>query len=189
MSFSELTEADRRELLRIARASIEQGLLGEGPLRPDLTPLSARLRADGASFVTLERNGELRGCIGSLEARQALARDVGEHAYDAAFRDPRFPPLSPSELADLHLSISVLSAPQPIEFKDEADLIDTIRPGVDGLILADDGYRGTFLPSVWESLPDPREFLRHLKRKAGLPEDYWSPTLKLWRYTTEYFDR
>ena len=140
-----------------------------------------------ATFVTLNKFGELRGCIGHLEAIQPLIADVAENAFNAAFRDPRFQPVTASEFGDLEVHISVLSPPEPMVFTSEADLLRQIRPGIDGLILEDGAYRGTFLPSVWEQLPDPAQFLAHLKMKAGLPPNYWSDTLKVSRYTTESF--
>lgn len=182
-----LNARDRASLRAVAAASIRHGLDRGSPLSVDAREHSAALRAPGASFVTLHRQGDLRGCIGSLEAQRPLVVDVAENAYAAAFRDPRFAPLRAEELADLQLHISVLSAPAPLEFRDEADLLRQLRPGVDGLILTADGHRGTFLPSVWESLPRPEQFLAQLKRKAGLPADFWSPALRVQRYTTEAF--
>ena len=112
---------------------------------------------------------------------------MAHNAFSAAFQDPRFPPLDDSETADLTLDISVLGTPEAMTFSSEQDLLRQLRPGVDGLIMEERGQRGTFLPSVWESLPQPVDFLRQLKRKAGLPESYWSDTLRVWRYTTETF--
>ena len=127
------------------------------------------------------------GCIGSLEARRPLICDVAENAFSAAFRDPRFPPLKAAELKSISLELSVLGQAERIVFDSEQDLLMQIRPELDGLILRDGNYRGTFLPSVWKSLPDARQFLQHLKLKAGLPADHWSDTLEVWRYTTESF--
>ncbi|HDP90292.1 MAG TPA: AmmeMemoRadiSam system protein A [Thioalkalivibrio sp.] len=185
MADAGLDAGERQRLVDIARRSIERGLHSGRALSPVLDDLPARLRAPGASFVTLKRHGELRGCIGTLEAYQPLALDVAAHAFDAAFRDPRFAPLSADELADLELDISILGTPEELVFQDEAGLVRQLRPGVDGLILQEGQRRGTFLPSVWEQLPDPAEFLRQLKRKAGLPADYWSDTLRVWRYGVE----
>ncbi len=179
--------AQRAELLRLARASILHGLETGRPLRVDPSDFEPGLAAPGAAFVTLHRQGELRGCIGSLEAHRPLVEDVAENAFAAAFRDPRFPPLAPQEFDDLEIEISVLSPPEPMRFSDEADLLRQLRPGVDGLILEDMGRRGTFLPSVWAQLPRREDFLAHLKLKAGLPPAHWSPTLRVWRYTTESF--
>ncbi len=174
-------------MLALARDSIRHGLATGRPLEVDVTAFDPELRKPGASFVTLDAHGRLRGCIGSLEAYRPLVVDVADNAFNAAFRDPRFPPVREDEFEDLRIHVSVLSPPEPLQFRDEADLLAQLRPGVDGLILEDRGRRGTFLPSVWEPLPDRREFLAHLKLKAGLPPDHWSPTLRVWRYTTESF--
>ena len=177
----------RRILLRVARESIAHGLRSGRPLPVDPKEYDPELRAMRATFVTLNERGRLRGCIGHLEAIQPLVADVAENAFNAAFRDPRFPPVSAGEFDALEIHISVLSPPEPMQFSSQEDLLQQIRPGIDGLILEEGAYRGTFLPSVWEELPDPRQFLAHLKRKAGLPQDYWSDTLKVYRYTTESF--
>jgi AmmeMemoRadiSam system protein A len=182
-----LTPDEREVLLDLALRSIEHGL-DEGralPVRPEDYP--ERLHAERATFVTLHRGGLLRGCIGHLEAFQPLVRDVADNAWAAAFRDPRFPPLGRGEMPGLRLHISVLSPPQPLTFDSEAGLLAQIRPGVDGLILQDGMARGTFLPSVWESLPRVEDFWVHLKRKAGLPARHWSATLRVFRYQTESF--
>jgi len=144
------------------------------------------LKEERATFVTLTIDGHLRGCIGMLEACRPLAEDVAENAVSAAFHDPRFPPLSQEEFDDLKISISVLSPPQEMNFSSEADLVSQIRPGVDGLILQEGFRRGTFLPSVWEELSEGEMFFKHLKLKAGLSAGYWSDTLRVFRYTTEY---
>ena len=136
----------------------------------------------GASFVTLTQQGQLRGCIGSLEAHRPLNLDVEENAIAAAFRDPRFPPLSHEELARTRIEVSVLERPQALRFSDEKDALRQLRPGLDGLILQCAQRRATFLPQVWESLPTPAHFLRQLKLKAGLPEDFWDENITLARY-------
>jgi hypothetical protein len=177
----------RTILLDLARRSIVHGLDRSTPLPVDPADYPEPLRAERAAFVTLHLHGELRGCIGHLEAVQPLVRDVVENAYAAAFRDPRFPPLSRQELPGLAVHISILTAPEPMTFATEADLLAQIRPGIDGLILIEGQARGTFLPSVWESLSEPRDFLNHLKRKAGLPAEHWSDRLRVERYTTESF--
>ncbi len=182
-----LNPQHRRILLRVARESIAHGLRSGRPLLVDPQEYDPELRAMRATFVTLNERGRLRGCIGHLEAIQPLVADVAENAFNAAFRDPRFPPVSAGEFDALEIHISVLSPPEPMEFSSQEDLLRQIRPGIDGLILEEGVYRGTFLPSVWEELPDPRQFLAHLKLKAGLPQDYWSDTLKVYRYTTESF--
>lgn len=187
MSASELNAEHQRQLLHLAREAIARGLKTHRAWVPDVSDLPEVLCEPGASFVTLTRFGELRGCIGTLEVYQPLAKDVAEHAYAAAFSDPRFPPLSRDEFADLELEISVLGPPEALHFRDEADLLRQLRPGVDGLILQAGENRGTFLPSVWRSLQTPAAFVAHLKQKAGLPADYWSDALKAWRYTTFSF--
>jgi uncharacterized protein len=182
-----LLDEDRQTLLDVARASIDYGLQHRQAVPVVVTEYSSALQQPGASFVTLKIKAELRGCIGTLTAHQALVQDVAENAHNAAFRDPRFPGLSAGEFAQLEVHISVLTPPQPMRFVDEPDLLRQIQPHVDGLVLSDGVYRGTFLPSVWESLRDRQDFLRHLKVKAGLPPDYWSPTLRVERYGVEEF--
>lgn len=186
MPSAELSAEHRRLLVDLARESIAYGLQEGRALKVDPASYPEPLRRPAASFVTLRYEGRLRGCIGALEAYQPLVADVAEHAYAAAFRDPRFPPLSAAELAGLTLDISILSPAEELAFADEQDLLRQLRPGVDGLILQEGARRVTFLPSVWESLPRPQEFLRELKVKAGLPPDYWSPTLRVFRYRTEH---
>ena len=184
-----LNDGQRKLLLDIARDSILTGLREGHPLILDPREFDPALRQRRATFVTLNRNGQLRGCIGHLQAMQPLVKDVAENAFSAAFNDNRFPPLSDHEFSDLDIHISVLSPAEPMDFDSEADLLHQLRPGVDGLILEDGYYRGTFLPSVWEQLPTPELFLAHLKQKAGLPQNYWSDTLRVSRYTTESFGK
>jgi len=182
-----LTKNQQTTLLQLARTSITHGLQTGRPLAVDLTAYPGALTEQRASFVTLERYGQLRGCIGMLQASRPLALDVAENAFAAAFRDPRFPPLSPAELTDLDLHISVLSSASTLNFSSEADLLAQLRPGVDGLILEEGHHRATFLPSVWEQLPEPQQFLQHLKQKAGLPRNYWSDSLSISRYLADVF--
>lgn len=176
---------ERNTLLEVAFKAIAHGLHHgiAKPLQPN--QYSATLQATRASFVTLKIADELRGCIGTLEAIRPLIDDVNENAFAAAFRDPRFPPLAEQESAGLQISISVLSSSEPMTFSSEQDLVAQLRPGIDGLILEEDYRRGTFLPTVWESLPEPRAFLRQLKLKAGLHPDYWSHRVQVYRYHTE----
>ncbi len=141
------------------------------------------LERPGATFVTLQQAGELRGCIGSLEAHRSLLLDVRANAQAAAFHDPRFAPLTARELEITRVEVSLLSAPEPMMVASELALLAALRPGVDGLILSLGPRRATFLPQVWESLPDPVEFVAHLKRKAGLPFDFWSAEIRCSRYT------
>jgi AmmeMemoRadiSam system protein A len=182
-----LTLSHRNILLDTASASIRHGLDTGSALEPDINAYDQTLQAERACFVTLHRNHNLRGCIGHLEAVQPLILDVAENAFAAAFKDPRFAPLEESEMDGLDIHISILTLPQPLLFSSEQDLLSRLRPGIDGLILEDGAHRGTFLPSVWNSLADPESFLRHLKLKAGLPENYWSDTVTIQRYETESF--
>jgi AmmeMemoRadiSam system protein A len=183
----ELTATQQRLLLQLARESISYGLDHGRAIEVDVQRYDEPLRRPAATFVTLHKSGDLRGCIGALQPYQPLVSDVAEHAYAAAFNDPRFAPLRREELDAIVISISVLGPPQAVEFTDEEQLIAQLRPAVDGLILEEGRNRGTFLPSVWETLPQPRQFLQQLKRKAGLPADYWSESLRVSRYTTHSF--
>ena len=182
-----LSTSDRATLLDVARASIQHGLDHGRALPVNPADYPETLRTQRATFVTLESGGQLRGCIGALAAYQPLVQDVAAHAYAAAFEDHRFPELRVNELPKLEIHISVLSPPELLQFGSEAELLAQLRPGVDGLILQFRHYRSTFLPAVWEPLPDPYVFLAQLKQKAGLPLDFWSPELQVQRYTTEYF--
>ncbi|MEE4377758.1 MAG: AmmeMemoRadiSam system protein A [Candidatus Competibacteraceae bacterium] len=182
-----LSAEDQAVLLEVARQSITSGLEHGCALSIDPNAYPASLQPIRATFVTLEIDNNLRGCIGALDARLPLVEDVAEHAYSAAFEDPRFPPLRKPEFAELALHISVLSPPLPLSFESEDDVLAQLRPGVDGLVLQIGANRATFLPSVWEHLPDPYIFLAQLKQKAGLPLDYWSADLRIERYTTESF--
>ncbi len=180
-----LPEAERTRLTGLAQQSIKHGLDHDDPLPVALEEWPKSSQSVQASFVTLKKNGDLRGCIGSLEATRPLVEDVAHNAFAAAFRDPRFSRVGPEEFLDLHIHISVLSRPEPITFGSQQELIDQLRPGIDGLILTEGNRRGTFLPSVWENIPERNNFLQQLKRKAGLDPGYWSPTVSAARYTTE----
>ena len=147
------------------------------------------LDTPGASFVTLTKAGALRGCIGSLTAYRPLGEDVAANAANAAFRDPRFPPLSAQELPGTHIEVSVLSDPEPYAFSGRADALSRLRPGIDGVTLEYGNHRGTFLPQVWDTLPGPENFLNHLVRKAGLPAGWWDDGVRLSRYTVKAFDQ
>jgi len=187
MSFTEL---ESKTLMAVATASIEHGLTHHRALTVNPEDYSPKLREERVSFVTLKIQGQLRGCMGALVATRPLISDVAIHAYAAAFSDPRFASLQSSELPQLDVHISVLTVPEPMAFTSEADLIRQLQPGVDGLIIKDGWYRGTFLPAVWEALPEPQEFVRQLKHKAGLPMNHWSDSLTIQRYTAEsiFFD-
>lgn len=179
-----LSSGDQHDLLELAADSIEMGLKGT-QLEVDLTVYSGALRAPGASFVTINVRDQLRGCIGSLAIKRALAIDVVKNARAAAFDDPRFSALTQEEFENLHIHISVLSSPETIECASEDELVRQLRPGIDGVILEDGASRATYLPSVWEALPDPQQFVQQLKCKAGLSSGHWSETMKVQRYTTE----
>ena len=168
-------------LLTIARNAIAKRLGNE---ECSVTP-HPELSRLGASFVTLTQNGQLRGCIGSLEAYRPLATDVAENAVAAAFRDPRFPPLLSEELTHTRIEVSLLGPSEAMDFIDEADAIAHLRPGIDGLILSHGNRHATFLPQVWETLHAPQRFMAQLKLKAGLPADFWDENIELARYSVQ----
>lgn len=175
---------DRGRILpAIARAAIASRFGREAPV--DVS--APWLGEPRACFVTLTVGGELRGCIGSLEPSRPLLQDLRQNALAAAFRDPRFPPLGSGELELIRVEVSLLSPLEPLSFRDEADAVAQLRPGIDGVLLEYGHHRGTFLPQVWKELPGPREFVAHLKRKAGLPATFWDDSLRLYRYTVEKF--
>lgn len=177
----------RRQLLALARTSIEAGLRRGSYVEPQLQDLPPELLERRASFVTLHIAGELRGCIGALEPARPLGEDVWRNAYGAAFNDPRFPPLTATEWSRCTVHASVLTPPAPLVARREQDLLAQLRPGVDGLILELGASRATFLPAVWEQARDPAQFVRQLKLKAGWRADFWSPEIKAHRYECESF--
>jgi len=170
-------------LLQVARAEIARalGLEAEITLPQD----AAWLAAQGASFVTLTIAAELRGCIGTLEAHRSLIEDVRKNARAAAFDDPRFSPLRREEFDAVSVEVSLLSTPEPLAVKTEAEALACLRPHIDGVVLEYDWHRATFLPQVWEQLPNPRKFLQQLKRKAGLSEDFWADKVLVSRYAVQ----
>lgn len=180
-----LDEQEKLVLLSIAHEALTKAVCEGVAVQLPLAELPLRLQQPGASFVTLTLRGQLRGCIGTLSAYKPLAQDVADNAAASALRDPRFPPVTPLEVPKLKLEISVLTAPVDFPVSSEADLLAKLQPGVHGLILQDGNHRATFLPSVWEQLPSPRDFVAHLKQKAGLSVDYWSPTLRCQVYWAE----
>lgn len=189
---SPLCAPHRQLLLNVARSSVQHGLRERRALAPELVAFPREFHEERATFVTLylpARNGDkvLQGCIGSLKPHRPLVVDVARNAYAAAFEDRRGRKLLDIDLNTLEIHISLLHPPEPMTFVSEDDLVAQVRPGVDGLIVEENGHRGTLLPSVWESLPDPREFVRHVKLKAGLSPSYWSSSLRFYRYTTEAF--
>lgn len=180
-----MTENRGRLLLHLARTAIAEKL---GVSRKiDLCTDSGWLHETAASFVTLHRNGTLRGCIGSLEAYRPLIEDVRANAVSAAFHDPRFPPLDENEFEAIDIEVSLLTPLEPFPVSNEADAVTRLRPGHDGIVLEYGSHRGTFLPQVWQQLPEPARFLIHLKQKAGLAADFWHEDVRLYRYSVEKY--
>jgi hypothetical protein len=183
-----LTDAERALLLKLARQALEAAVRGESPPPLKLGDLPARLQEPGATFVTLTRHGDLRGCIGALEAYQPLAEDVREHAIAAALEDYRFPPVQPHELAEIHIEISRLTPPKPLDYDQPAALPGLLHPGQDGVILRDGWRRATFLPQVWEKIPEAELFLGYLCQKMGVAMDTWRrKKLDVLTYAVEEF--
>lgn len=175
----------RKLLFQLAWQSLEHGLEHGSALEPSLADLPKAVRVPAACFVTLHKHGELRGCIGSLQATEPLARAVAHSAFSAGFRDPRFPPLHRNELGQLELEISVLGPMQDMNVSTEQQLLAALRPGVDGLLLEEQWRHAVYLPSVWEQLPDPLQFVQQLKLKGGWRADYWSSAMRARRFQTE----
>lgn len=179
-----MTDTDKGHvLLTIARAAISHAL--GVPMTADES--APWLTDSGACFVTLTQHGDLRGCIGSLQAHRSLLADVKHNAVSAALHDPRFMPLSADELDITEIEISLLTPPREMNFRNEADALSQLRPGLDGVIFEYGRYRSTFLPQVWQQLPQPQPFMTQLKRKAGLPADFWDEGVKLSRYSVTKF--
>ncbi|MDO9051451.1 MAG: AmmeMemoRadiSam system protein A [Methylotenera sp.] len=174
------TDSAGEVLISIARAAIFDAF---GKPYDETTKDFPLLHEKGASFVTLTQNQQLRGCIGTLEAHRPLLIDVKANAEAAAFRDPRFSPLTEAELTHTKIEISLLSAMQAMAFYDEHDALAQLQPGIDGVVFEFGRYRSTFLPQVWEQLPDADVFMAHLKHKAGLQPGFWDDEVKLYRYT------
>lgn len=182
-----LSPSDQTILLDVARTSIGHGLAHGRPYDADPQQFDGTLAEPRASFVTLKIDGLLRGCIGRLEPDGPLVCGVSRNAFAAAFQDPRFAPLTEPESRHIRIHISVLTVPTPMTFTDEDDLLNQLRPGVDGLVLEAGRCRGTFLPAVWQTLPEPKKFLAQLKVKAGLHPDAWPADAQVLRYTSESF--
>jgi AmmeMemoRadiSam system protein A len=182
-----LNDSQRRELLSLARQSIQAGI-AQGCRTPcPAVPAEVMPPVVRSTFVTLRIGEELRGCCGSIGAHRRLAEDVWSNAWTSAFADPRFPGLKAEEYPQLNVHISVLGDLEPLGIADEAALLKMLRPDVDGLVLELGAVRSTFLPAVWEQIADPAQFVRQLKLKAGWREDFWSPRIKVSRYTAESF--
>jgi hypothetical protein len=178
------TDLDKGRLLTTLARQAIAAEFGHTAQRPQLPEW---IFQKGATFVTLTQGGELRGCIGTLEAHRPLAEDLEHNARASAFGDSRFAPLTEAELPRTRVEVSLLSRAEPLSFADEAEALAQLRPDVDGIILEAGWHRATFLPQVWEQLPNPREFMAHLKHKAGLPADFWSDDIRLSRYTVEKY--
>lgn len=182
-----MTADKGKTLLSIARAAIAETLGLPHASIEQLAQDKPWLQEKAACFVTLTQNGQLRGCIGTLEAHRSLLEDVIHNASAAAFYDTRFSPLGRDELDITEIEVSLLSTMQPLKFSSEQDALAQLRPGIDGVLLESGLHRGTFLPQVWQQLPDKKDFMTHLKNKAGLASDFWSDNIKLYRYTvTKY---
>jgi len=179
--------SQQSQLLSIAKESVDTGVKLGHASSPVISNLEPPLSIKAASFVTLKINKQLRGCIGSLIATRALAIDVAENAYAAAFRDTRFTPVTAAELTSLSYHISVLSTLQTVHVDSEQALLEILQPKIDGLVISDGEKRATFLPAVWNTLPDKKQFLSQLKSKAGLDKNYWSKTIKIERYSVQEF--
>ena len=191
-SSARLPDDERATLIDATRRSIANGLRTGRPAEVQHGTFSPALETYRAAFVTLTLNERLRGCVGSILPHRSLIADVAENSWKAAFGDPRFAKLTAEEAAMMDVSVSILSHPRPISFGSEAEAIDALQPDADGVILqatdADGATRrGLFLPQVWKDVPRAEKFLRHLKAKAGLPQDHWDDSIRLWRYTTETF--
>lgn len=183
-----LTKPEGGILLKIAREALEKSVDGLPLPQINLSSLPDALREPGASFVTLTVEERLRGCIGALEAYQPLAKDVQEHAVAAALQDPRFPAVRPQECPQIQIEVSVLTPKKPLDYQDGEDLLEKIRPGVDGVVLQDGYRKATFLPQVWEKLPDPATFLSHLCLKMGAPANLWQKKpLQVFVYQVQEF--
>lgn len=180
-----LTTTEKERLRQIAWQSIKHGF-ANGHSKPAHTHVAA-LDRPGASFITLLKQGDLRGCIGTLEAHEPLAQNVSNNAYNAAFHDPRFAPLAEEDIQQVELQISVLSHPEPLEVNSQSDVLAQLQPGIDGVVFQDGTHKSTFLPQVWDQLPTPEAFMAQLKQKAGLPANHWSANVRILRYTVDKF--
>src|SRR5512143_1135140 len=184
----QLTDEEKKTLLRLAREALEKGVQQQPMHALERDKLTPALREPGASFVTLTINGQLRGCIGALEPYQSLADDVREHAVAAALEDPRFPAVTPAEVDRIEIEISRLTSPKPLEYTDTNDLLNKLRPQHDGVVLRDGFRRATFLPQVWEKIPDKPDFLDNLCYKVGAAPDTWRwKHLEVLTYEVEEF--
>ena len=184
-----LTEDQGRLLLKIARLTIEQELFARKGQKVNETEVPPIFQEKRGTFVTLTEKGQLRGCIGHIIPQESMLEGVRENALNAAFRDPRFHPLRPDEWKDVKIEVSILTDPKPLSYTDARDLLSKLRPGIDGVIIKKGYHQATFLPQVWDQLPDKREFLTHLCYKAGLDGDAWKETgLEVSTYQVQAFE-
>jgi AmmeMemoRadiSam system protein A len=184
----QLNQNEKEILLKIARDALSEAVAHKSLPKIDLASLSQKLQTEGASFVTLTIHDQLRGCIGTLEAYQPLALDVQEHAIAAALQDFRFPNVKPVELPIIQIEISVITPKTHLSYENTSDLLTKLRPNIDGVVLQDGFRKATFLPQVWEKLPDPKQFLSHLCLKMGAPADLWQKkALDVYVYQVEEF--
>ena len=191
MTTNQLNDDDGALLIALARNTLEVKLTGSAePMDTGkMIHTHPGLKRHAGTFVTLTRNGQLRGCIGNLTATESIAQGVRDNVLNAAFHDHRFKPLTRTELGEIHIEVSILSEPSPLSFRDGDDLISKLRPHVDGVILRKGPNGATFLPQVWEQLPEAMDFLTHLCRKAGLPGDAWTrPGIEISTYQVQYFE-
>jgi len=185
----QLTKEQGKFLVKVAREIIREALFEGKIKRTPLDGLPDVFKRPGAAFVTITEHGQLRGCIGHIIAKEPLIRSVEDNAIAAAFEDPRFYPLRKDEFKDIKIEVSVLTEPKPLKYKDVNDLLNKLRPGIDGVIIKKGPYTATFLPQVWEQLPDKRMFLSHLCMKAGLPSDEWKKgDLEVYTYQVQAFE-
>jgi AmmeMemoRadiSam system protein A len=184
---STLSDGMRATLIDVARLSILSAVHASEARAPDASAFPQPLRAERATFVSLQSGDDLRGCCGTLEPRCPLVLDVWQSARAAACEDKRFSPVKPRELEELEVEISVLTPLTPLVVASQRELLATLRPGVDGLYLCLGSRQATFLPKVWDSLPEPEQFLTQLKNKAGLEQYFWSNEMQWFRYGTERF--
>lgn len=185
---NELNQAEQEILLKLAREALEHSTHSKPLPQLKLNALPPSLRVDGASFVTLTKSGRLRGCIGTLQAYQPLAIDVQEHAVAAALQDSRFPNVQPAELGQINIEVSILSPRSPLQYEGPQDLVNQLRPNIDGVVLQDGLRKATFLPQVWVQIPDPESFLSHLCAKMGRPANLWRERpLQVYTYQVQEF--
>ena len=171
-----------QELFKIAKIALDDAIIRSKHFKPTRDDYANALFNKGATFVTLNKEGKLRGCIGSLLPSKAVAFDVAQNTYSAALEDNRFTPITPDELSKIKISISLLTDFEPINYKNEEDLVEQLFQGVDGVVIRDGNRQGVFLPSVWKQLPNPQEFLNNLKIKAGMSPSYWSNRINVYRF-------